>query len=303
MEESQQPQRTLITILIPVFNKCNRLKICLNSLERQTNKNFKVVISDNCSTDSSIAIIDEFLKTTSIKSEYYWQSENIGATRNFEFLLGKIDTDYFFFFDAEDELSENYIEQVYLEVLSTSERIDVLVPQFTELGTNKQQRLLLAPTLLNIPYEARLPFLLSMTNLAGVAYLWYAVYRTQSSKSLFHKLLEFVVINPTKHQSEDIALSWAVVATLRNMKVNLSMQLLHFSRLVVDDRRQFLNHKAIEMIYAQTQPEILREAISVFDEIFSGPKCISQAAKAVVDSNIELTRCRDNIRSMLAPQK
>jgi glycosyltransferase involved in cell wall biosynthesis len=302
VEKTLQFEKVEITVLIPVYNKSDRLKNCLNSLELQKNKKFKIIISDNLSTDTSNIIIEDFLNKTSIKSEYYRQGRNIGSWSNFEFLLSKLNTEYFFFLDAEDELSENYIEQIILRMVSGPEFIEVLVPQFMELGINQQQRMLLAPAMLNIPFEARLPFLLSVTNLAGVAYLWYAVYKTSSSKDLFEKLIQFAIHNPTRYQAEDIAFSWAVVTALRNITVDLSMTLSHYSKLKVDESRQYLNHKAIETIYAQTHPEILLEAINVFEGIFGGAKEILEAAKSIVYSNIELTNCREKMRLLLATQ-
>ena len=49
-----------ISICIPTYNRPELLANCLNSLSLQTNKNFEVCISDNCSDNDIRDIISPF---------------------------------------------------------------------------------------------------------------------------------------------------------------------------------------------------------------------------------------------------
>ena len=51
---------SLLTVIIPTFNSSSYLKPCLNSLEKQTFKNYKVFIADGGSTDNTLEIFKNF---------------------------------------------------------------------------------------------------------------------------------------------------------------------------------------------------------------------------------------------------
>ena len=56
ISESTKP---LVTIGIPVYNEEKYIKETLLSAINQTYKNLEIIISDNCSTDSSLKVIHE----------------------------------------------------------------------------------------------------------------------------------------------------------------------------------------------------------------------------------------------------
>ena len=55
----------MISIIIPVFNREDCIHVCLNSLIKQTYKNFEVICIDNASTDDTPEILDYFSKKDS----------------------------------------------------------------------------------------------------------------------------------------------------------------------------------------------------------------------------------------------
>ena len=56
-----------VSVLIPVYNCENTLERALDSVRRQTYKDFEVVIVDNDSTDSSMSVVDMFRDKMDIK--------------------------------------------------------------------------------------------------------------------------------------------------------------------------------------------------------------------------------------------
>ncbi|HHP7244603.1 MAG TPA: glycosyltransferase [Elainellaceae cyanobacterium] len=56
------PHRPLVTIIIPVFNDSERLKLCLNALEQQTypKDRYTVVVVDNASDEDIEAVVSQF---------------------------------------------------------------------------------------------------------------------------------------------------------------------------------------------------------------------------------------------------
>ena len=52
----KENQKFLFNIIVPVFNAEKYLEKCLNSIIKQSYKNFQVKVVDDCSTDSSYEI-------------------------------------------------------------------------------------------------------------------------------------------------------------------------------------------------------------------------------------------------------
>ena len=101
-----------IDILIPVYNCEKYLTTCITSLLNQTYKNINIIAVDDGSNDKSKEILKEFKAKNENVSIFYKENENnISKTRNF--LLGKITSKYFTFFDADDYAEPTYIEKLY----------------------------------------------------------------------------------------------------------------------------------------------------------------------------------------------
>lgn len=101
-----------IDVLIPVYNAEKYIAKCLDSLICQTYKNLRIVVANDGSTDNSSAILKEY-KTKYPHIEVYAKEneKSISKTRNF--LLSKIQSKYFTFFDSDDYAEPTYIQELY----------------------------------------------------------------------------------------------------------------------------------------------------------------------------------------------
>ncbi len=98
-----------VTIGMPVYNGGATLVPVLESLLGQTYTDFVLFISDNASTDNTAKICLEFCNKDS-RVHYFCQSENIGAEKNFDFVLGRAESEYFLWAAADDIRSSNFLE-------------------------------------------------------------------------------------------------------------------------------------------------------------------------------------------------
>lgn len=80
MTISKEPK---ITIHIPVYNGENYLEIEIDSLLQQTYTDFELLITDNCSTDSTGEICQRYA-TQDPRVRYHLNAENIGSNANFD---------------------------------------------------------------------------------------------------------------------------------------------------------------------------------------------------------------------------
>ena len=58
----KENQQFIFNIIIPVFNAEKYIEKCLNSIKKQSYKNYQVKIIDDCSTDNSYLIIRSIIK-------------------------------------------------------------------------------------------------------------------------------------------------------------------------------------------------------------------------------------------------
>lgn len=91
----------LISVGIPVFNGENYIKECVRSVLRQTDGNFELIISDNCSTDRTIEIANSFEDP---RIKVFKNASNIGSIRNFNKCIELSSGDYFVLLPHDDVL-------------------------------------------------------------------------------------------------------------------------------------------------------------------------------------------------------
>jgi len=99
----------LISVLIPVYNQAKYLRDTLNSVLKQTYQNLEIIISDDCSTDRSEEIIQQYAsgdkRIVVIKN-----STNIGLCENFNQVFDAATGDYIAFFSGDDIMYPSKLE-------------------------------------------------------------------------------------------------------------------------------------------------------------------------------------------------
>lgn len=111
-----------VSVIVPVYNIENYVKKCLDSLFNQTLKDIEVIIVDDCSTDSSPRICDEYVekgKAIYGNNIYVIHKEingGIAATRNTALTCcrGK----YIYFLDGDDYIEATFLENLVIKMES-----------------------------------------------------------------------------------------------------------------------------------------------------------------------------------------
>jgi glycosyltransferase involved in cell wall biosynthesis len=102
--------KSLVTIGIPTYNRSSALVKAIESAIAQTYSNIEIVISDNGSTDETESLCQHYqLKDDRII--YIKQPLNIGATDNFNYLLGVAKGELFMWLADDDWLDEDYVDK------------------------------------------------------------------------------------------------------------------------------------------------------------------------------------------------
>lgn len=116
---------SIISVILPVYNKELYIERCLNSIKNQNFDNFELVIVDDGSNDKSKDIIFNFLDDIRFK---YFYKDNGGVISAIKFGIEKATSNYIAFVDADDYLGENYLLNFVEQIKSG---YDVIAMGFT----------------------------------------------------------------------------------------------------------------------------------------------------------------------------
>ena len=102
-----------IAILLATYNGEKYLAEQLDSLLYQSFSNFKIYISDDCSTDNTQEIINNYVTRFSNRIVDLNNTERFGsAKKNFINLLYKVNADVYFFCDQDDVWKNDHVEKL-----------------------------------------------------------------------------------------------------------------------------------------------------------------------------------------------
>ena len=103
-----------IDILLPFYGDVEYFKLAVNSVQAQTDPNWKLIISDDKNPDSSGIEWASNIEDSRIDCQI--NQENLGASRNFQKCLDQVSADYFVVFGADDVMEPNFIESVKSQI-------------------------------------------------------------------------------------------------------------------------------------------------------------------------------------------
>ena len=169
-----------LTIGIPVYNGENTIKESLDCCSKLSDDLFQVVVSDNGSTDGTLALAQSFSERYP-HITVYRHKQNMGASNNFKFLLDGCSTEYFMWLAADDVVAESlnlaeidHLFQQYPRAIAVSPF--ALVGDVGSEVPDRGNRSLLGSCAMNT-----LRFLLR----PGVNSRFYSIYRTERLRALF----------------------------------------------------------------------------------------------------------------------
>ena len=98
----------LVTIAIPTYNRANGyLGKALASTLKQTYQNIEIIVSDNCSTDDTEMVVQEFSNS---RIRYFKHAQNIGANNNFNFCVEQARGHYFLLLHDDDLIDPDFVD-------------------------------------------------------------------------------------------------------------------------------------------------------------------------------------------------
>lgn len=106
----------LISIIVPVYNRRDEVRDLLQSLTKQTDPDFEIVITEDGSTDPCRDICDEYAAQLRLK---YFFKDNEGRSIARNYGMDHADGDFFVFVDSDCILPEDYIATLKRELAAS----------------------------------------------------------------------------------------------------------------------------------------------------------------------------------------
>ena len=113
-----------LSIIVPVYNIIQYLPKCLDSILSQTLRDIEIICVDDCSTDSSFSILEEYkskddrIKLLKLAKNY---GQGYARNRGIEIAQGE----YIGFVDGDDYIDPNYFEALYNSAVKNNADISV----------------------------------------------------------------------------------------------------------------------------------------------------------------------------------
>ncbi|HOG11136.1 MAG TPA: glycosyltransferase family 2 protein [Smithella sp.] len=99
-----------VSIGIPTYNRPEGLSRTLAFITGQSYSNLEIIVSDNASPGNGIEKVVRRYMASDPRIQYRRQSENIGVSANFKFVLEQAAGEYFMWAADDDEWAPNFVE-------------------------------------------------------------------------------------------------------------------------------------------------------------------------------------------------
>ena len=113
-------QYPLFTVIIPTKNRAEYLGHTLKTCMLQEYPNFEVIVSDDCSEDNSVEVVEKLAKLDP-RIKLFAHREHLGMRDNFEFALNQVKPGYVMALGGDDGLVPGGIQRMY-EILTETKR-------------------------------------------------------------------------------------------------------------------------------------------------------------------------------------
>ncbi len=104
--------KPVISIIIPIYNQASKIGDCLESILRQTYRDWEVIIVNDGSTDSIDQVIDHYKTKFPNDQFFYYSKNNEGSNPTRNYGAEKARGEYFLFCDADIVLEPTMLESM-----------------------------------------------------------------------------------------------------------------------------------------------------------------------------------------------
>lgn len=228
-----------VSIILPVYNAEKFLPRCLDALARQTFRQYEVIAVNDCSTDNSLNILNDYKENIPCMTVID-NNINMGAgkARNTALKLAK--GKYVAFIDSDDWISNNYLELLYMDAENVCADIAFSNLTIVDRGAKYKYKHF---------YQAQNRFTNSNYAPGDLANEWRS---TAPWMKLFRK--KFIIDNGFRFMegirlgAEDIPFTWLAYLYAKNISFNENA--FYYYHLVPESLDRAINQNILEIFDA-----------------------------------------------------
>ena len=112
-----------VDIVALCYNHADFLKFTLDSIKNQSYQYINLIISDDCSRDNSVSLIQEWIDTHDVKCTFIKNTENLGINKTLNNAIKYCKGDYFKLIACDDILQENYVQNCVELLQNTTDEV------------------------------------------------------------------------------------------------------------------------------------------------------------------------------------
>lgn len=211
-----------LSIVIPVYNAEEYVQRTLNSLERQTFRDFEVVVIDDGCTDHTIEVCESFLQESELNLRIFKNIRGgVSSARNYG--VSKANGQYIAFLDSDDLLHPDCY-RILIENIESSD-IDVVACAFDTFSDEEPTQECSTENYNTVVYSGGSSAAESMVsadkNMSVRGYVWNKVYK--------RALLEKVKFDESLVICEDSVFSWEIVKNAKELQL-IQLPLYHYRK-------------------------------------------------------------------------
>ena len=226
--------KTLISIIVPIYNVENYLRQCLDSIISQTYQNFECLLINDGSPDNSADICREYVSKDSRFSYFEKENGGVSSARNFGIECSK--GQYITFIDSDDWVDSDYLEVLYRALIE--EQADIAISTYKQFNmddncyyVHSYQRGYDRKVFTNAELVDSLPLL----------YRYDSTYNFVSCKLVSREILKYIRFNLSTSYGEDMEFWYKLYLTSR--KIVYENKDTYIYRTNNDDSRHFEEEK------------------------------------------------------------
>ena len=126
----------LVSIVAICFNHSSFLLATLNSILNQTYKNIELIIIDDCSTDDSVSIIEQWIALNDVKCRFIAQAVNKGLCTNLNVGLSFCKGEYYQSIACDDLMKPEKIEKQVAFLEQSSQNVQMVCSNFETIDSD-----------------------------------------------------------------------------------------------------------------------------------------------------------------------
>ena len=198
-------KRSLISIIIPVYNVERYMRKCIDSVLTQTYKNLEIILIDDGSTDNSGQICDEYAKKDTRIKVIHQTNAGVSAARNTG--LKVVTGEYIGFVDSDDYIKPQMYETMLNAIIRNQANMAMCgIIDIYENGTIRPTKFCNDKDYL---YDNYKKWIRDFIN--------YGSYEVSCNKLFHRNLLKDLYFDTTLKRAEDV--NWVCEVTFRPIKI------------------------------------------------------------------------------------